>query len=785
MTQKPPQKPPHTPTGRPPAPPMPDLNGYRPIDERRPGAPPPIESRYRPPVEQAYAQPLRRVPARRKRSWLKAIAWTFGGLFVLAAAGVAALVFFAPVGILRDQLIREVEVRTGRTLAISGSTSLTVFPSLGVSMAGVTLSSPPAMGGGPFVRMKQLDIRVALMPLLSRKVEVERVHLTEPVFELRVDPRGRRNWDFAALAFSPTIQVAQAPAPSAGSPKSGQALPPELQDFLRNSTKPGDAAAPAAGSSRPAAGRASIPDIALGDIGIENGTVRYRDERTGLSEELRAIDARVIGRNLASPVETKGSLQLRGDRIEFDGRVGSPKALLEDRSSRVTLTVGSPRMKSRFDGSATLAGAPQVDGILKLETGSVRGLADWIGARLPPGPGLGAFSLDGELKTGAASVALNNANARLDAITASGSISVDLPAGRPLLKANLRLGALDLNPYLSADPAQAAAPSPQPSARPGSPAPPAPKASGPQAPGPQVKGFVSRSGWSDAPIDLSPLGVVDADVRLSVASILFKDIKVGATSGTAALKNRALKVNIDDVRLYDGQGRGVVTVEPSGQAAAIAANLSLAGVSGLPILKDAAGFDWIDGKARIQIAIAGSGPTERAIVETLNGKAEFGFADGAIIGFNLPQMIRGLSQGRLSGFSRVPTEKTDFSEAAASFQIRNGVAETKDLRASSPLIRLTGAGNVNLPQRQIDAVLRPKLVGSLTGQQGGAIPDLSGLELPIKVKGSWERPQVAPDVDGLLKNPNQAVDTIKEIGKQLQKGNLGGLNNLLEQFKRR
>ena len=214
--------------------------------------------------------------------------------------------------------------------------------------------------------------------------------------------------------------------------------------------------------------------------------------------------------------------------------------------------------------------------------------------------------------------------------------------------------------------------------------------------------------------------------------------------------------------------------------------MTLTGVSGLPVLKDAAGFDWVDGKARIQLALAGTGATERAVMESLNGKADFVFADGAIIGYNVPQMIRGLSQGKIGGFGRNLAEKTEFSEAGASFVITKGVAETKDLRALSSIVRVSGAGTVNLGQRQIDMIVRPKLGGASPAQPGGiASGDLSGLELPIKIKGSWERPQVAPDVDGLLKNPTQAVDTIREIGRQLQQGKTGGLNNLLEQFRRK
>lgn len=767
MTQRPPQRP--TP------PPLPDLSTYRPYAERQGGPPPPpIEQRFGPPPTAQRTAPIRRpAPPRRRRSGLRIAAWTIGGLVAATAAGVAALVAFAPVGMLRDQLIREVQVRTGRDLVIAGRTSLSIYPSLGVTMGSVSLSAPPGMAGPPFVKMRQLEVRAALWPLIGRRVEVERLVLTEPEFELRIDARGRQSWDFAGLGPAPTIMVAQA----AGGQ---QQMPAELKDFLRNSSPPAAGAASGSGSATPAARarQASIPDVALGDVRIVNGTVRYRDERNGLSEEVRAINARVAARSLAAPLETSGDLALRGDKVDFQARIGAPRALLEQRASRVSLTVASPKGSGRYEGSLSIAKGAELDGSVKLDVPSVRGLAAWIGAHLRPGPGLGAASLEGELKTGPSWVALNNAKASIDEITADGSANITLGAGRPSLKASLQLGTVDLNRYL-ADAGGASPPAP---ARggdglgPGTPALPRPAATGPQ-----VKGFTQRSGWSDQPIDIAALGLLDAEVRLSLAGLVHKDVKVGATQGGLTLKNRVLKASIDDMRLYGGQGRATVSLEPSGQAAAVGVNLTLEGIAGLPLLKDAAGLDWLDGKGRIQLAVAGSGATERAIMETLNGKAEFAFTDGAIIGFNFPQIVRGLTQGRISGLARTPTERTDFSEAAASYQIRNGIAETKDLRATSPLLRLTGAGTVNLGQRQIDTVLRPRVVASLTGQGGSAGSDPSGLEVPVKIKGPWERPKIEPDLAGVLKNN---AETFREIGRQLQQGRTEGLGNFLRQFKR-
>jgi hypothetical protein len=57
--------------------------------------------------------------------------------------------------------------------------------------------------------------------------------------------------------------------------------------------------------------------------------------------------------------------------------------------------------------------------------------------------------------------------------------------------------------------------------------------------------------------------------------------------------------------------------------------------------------------------------------------------DGAIVGFNIPLMIRAIGQGRLIGIDRVAAEKTKFSELTASFAINNGIVRNDDLRILS------------------------------------------------------------------------------------------------------
>jgi AsmA protein len=155
------------------------------------------------------------------------------------------------------------------------------------------------------------------------------------------------------------------------------------------------------------------------------------------------------------------------------------------------------------------------------------------------------------------------------------------------------------------------------------------------------------------------------------------------------------------------------------------------------------------------------------------------FQNGAVVGYNVTKLLQSATQGRIPSLERHLAEKTEFSEMAASFTIQNGIATNKDLRLVSPVVRITGAGVASLPDRTMDYTLKPKLVGAADG---------GGLEIPVKMTGSWDKPVITPDIDGVLKNPEQAIDTIRQIGKQFQKGDGEAVNkakDLLNQWLKR
>ena len=707
-----------------------------------------------------HVHDVRQRPARRASSPIM-VGLVYGAIALVAIA-VSVVTFFVmspPIDFIRKEVVARVKAETGRDLRIAGQASISFYPTLGVRIGDVSLSSPPGMGGPPFVNVSTVDIGVRLLPLLRQEIVVNKFVLYDPVFEFRVDRDGRKSWDMAAHQTERPVRFAEiAPAQdtmrdfSAGT----RSLP---EKKLAQSQAVGGAPAGQAAKDQ-------ISDLVLGDIRIVNGTLRYTDERDGSNEHIGQINANLNLASLSQPLGAKGSLVWSKEKIGFDGKLTSPQQLLEERPAKLAFTVSSRPINLSYDGNVTLGNAFKLQGTVDGKANLLRGLAQWLGTELPPAPGFRELSLAGKLTTTERAVRLSQAKVVLDGATATGAVGVTLSGARPHVVADLKVSGLNLSNYVAGDTGKETSPDARRKSRA------APKSSKPQTiedllkrSEPQVKGYTKRSGWNNQPIDLTLLDLVDADAKLSVAKLSYGDIKLDSTKLAVALKDRVLKATFANVKLYKGRGNGVVTLNGTAKEAVLGSTFALSGISARPLLKDAAGMDWLSGTGNITLALTGNGPSEAAIVRTLNGKFDFAMSDGAILGFNLGGALRDLSQGEIPDFSGSPRKKTDFSELTASFDIAKGVAHNNDLKLASPLLRATGAGTVNLPQRTLNYTVRPKLVASLSGQ-GGQV-DLSGIEVPVNITGPWDNPEIAPDIAAAL-NSESTVEAVKSIGEQLK-----------------
>jgi AsmA protein len=348
---------------------------------------------------------------------------------------------------------------------------------------------------------------------------------------------------------------------------------------------------------------------------------------------------------------------------------------------------------------------------------------------------------------------LDGLTARVGDTTLHGVLSADLSSDVPQIKASLNGDSLNLDALLGAS------------------------AKGPAA------SADGSAGWSEARIDFSGSKTVNAQLNLSVEQLTYRTIKAGPVDIRATMAGGKLKLELAKFKLYNGMGTGVLSVDATGNTPTQAFRFSLSNLDAYPFLSDAAGFDRIESKGAIAINLTTSGASQRAMVSALNGTASLEFTDGAIRGINVAKMVRNLASATLSGWQSAEAEKTDFASLGANFKIAKGNAVTSDLHLSGPLVRMAGAGTVDLPGRTLNFRVDPQVVASLKGQ-GGA-QDLQGLGVPVAINGPWAKPAIYPDIAGILENPQAAYERLSKLSGGLVKlpgadalGDLGGSDRI-------
>ncbi|WP_022720275.1 AsmA family protein [Rhodopseudomonas sp. B29] len=283
--------------------------------------------------------------------------------------------------------------------------------------------------------------------------------------------------------------------------------------------------------------------------------------------------------------------------------------------------------------------------------------------------------------------------------------------------------------------------------------------------------------WSDARFDLTGLNYVDAELRLSAAEFDAGAVHLAPVALDAKLSNGVLGAQTSQLGAYGGTATGRIVIDASGRVPALTLSGDLDGIRALPLLRAATDFDRLDGKLQAKLALQASGDSLRGLMTTLSGTTFVTVRDGQIRGVNVAGMIRSLISSPLDGWQQSRDEVTDLTQLAASFRLDQGKAQTSDLTLAGPLVRMTGAGTIDVAAKTLALKVEPKLVLTTQGQtpQAGQSETAQpiGFGIPVVIEGPWASPRIFPDTAGILDDPAAAYARLRQVGKGLF-GVLGG-----------
>ncbi len=273
----------------------------------------------------------------------RALAIGLGLLALLPLMVVGGFLLFFDADAFRPRLAEAVERATGREFRIEGRLHLMPALTPRLKAQGLVLANLPGGSAPEMLRIAEAELRLALLPLLSGRIEVAHLRLEGGRLLLE-----RENWRFA--------RPAAAPAPATPATQSAPARPMALD----------------------------LRAITLRDWQV-----------TAQGETLRLAELRLTGPGPGQPLDLAASLVLRGTEARIEGQLGAPDAFAGPVPWPFRLTASLPGFRLTAEGrqangdwTATIgADIPRLEALVSL---AGRGLPPLAGITLRAEAGLTA-----------------------------------------------------------------------------------------------------------------------------------------------------------------------------------------------------------------------------------------------------------------------------------------------------------------------------------------------------------------------------------------------------------
>jgi AsmA protein len=348
------------------------------------------------------------------------------------------------------------------------------------------------------------------------------------------------------------------------------------------------------------------------------------------------------------------------------------------------------------------------------------------------------LSARAELRSRNTTLAINGLSGQVAQSSFNGYAAVDFAATKPLVKADIDFDQLHLLPQSDH--------------------------------GSKPRRAALNAPWSDREYNLDGLNYVDAELRVSASDFALGSFRMSPVAVEASINNGVLQAKFVNTKLYDGALNGALSVDASSPVPADTMQVRLDAVDALALLSDVADFDSLEGKMQADIDVNATGNSQRAAISTLGGNVAVQLSNGAVRGIDVAKLMHNLTSTILNGWQQDASDKTPLTDLDATFRLADGVATTDDFTLAGPVVRMTGAGSVDLGAKTLQLKVDPRI---LTGAQTASDPaQATGLGVPVRIEGSWGYPRIYPDVAGILNDPNGIYSQLKAAGKGLF-GNLG------------
>ncbi|HHF3255360.1 TPA: AsmA family protein [Vibrio alginolyticus] len=660
---------------------------------------------------------------------------------VVILVAILALTIFVNPNQFKPLIVEQAQKQTGLELVIEGDISWQFFPSIGFELGHTELRNPQGFSKPNLFKVDTVGVDISVMPLFSQQLEIGNVTLDGAEFYIETKKDGSKNID--ALTKAQTQQAEQE-----------------------------NNAAPTQNGETQTSG--SDWSINLAGVTVSNGSLEMQDKQAGSYTKLYDIslnlsefafdnwttaDFGVKGEMNDQKFTAKGQADFKLEKglanyalknINFDATYSDPANKIEsatigldtfefDKVNNLTYAIKGDAGGMKLDMQG--AGQLSVDkAISKVQLDKLTLKSTFESDALPQSPMKVDMvsDLSFDLTKNHLSFVLEKLTA--NAIALDGKADVTL-GDIPKVRFALHSPNIDLDEFLGLD-KQAAEGN-------------KPASGGESAPaGPEVEP------------DLSALKALDVKGDITIDKFKAANAKMEAVKTSFTVNRGVFELTSFSSKLYQGSISATAKLDARQSPATYSVKKSIKGVKVQPLLIDVAENDKLEGTGNIDVNVTGKSLTPTGIKKNLSGTVVINFADGAVNGINVAQLIRE-NYAKFKGQKVEGTneaKKTDFSAMTATLKLNKGVVSTDNMQAQSPLLRVRGKGTANYINETVDFTISTSVVGSLEGQGGKDIDELKDITIPINVSGKWAEPKFKLVFDDVLKQKAQ-----KEIDRGVEK----------------
>ncbi|WP_426201863.1 AsmA family protein [Pseudomonas sp. TWP3-1] len=676
-----------------------------------------------------------------------------GLLLIIVALGFALTHLFDP-NDYKDEIRQIARDKAHIELTLNGDIGWSLFPWLGLELheASVATLAKPAE---PFADLQMLGLSVRVLPLLRREVQMSDVRVEGLNLRLNRDKTGHGNWeDIGKVPVKPGATPPATPGEPASEPtvaveKPAQPIRLDIDSLTVNNarveyndelTGKQFSAESIQLSTGPVHDSTNIPIKATAFLGTNQPVLRVRTELTG---ELRF--ERALQRYKLEDLKLSGEVAgdpLQGKTVTFaaQGQMLLDKAANVAEWTGIKLSVNQLRALGELKAN-DLDKTPQISGGISIAQFDLAKFVDSIGQKLPAMAegSLSKVELVSRVAATPTSVAFDNINLKLDDSSFSGRIAVE-DFAKQSLRAILKADTFNVDRYLPPKSAQANSATQVRQAEVASTEADALAGAG-STPLPDKP---SKSAWStERLLPVERLSKLDVNADLSFGQLTLDKLPI---------QNAVLKANgqgglltLENLRgeLYNGdfESKGTLDVRQAAPILNLQTRINRVPVE--KILESQGKNPPVKGLVNLTSSFTGSGNSQQALIETLNGNASFVINNGVLLNANLEQQLcKGIATLNRKTLSGEPRGKdTPFQELKGNLTFRNGVASNPDLKVRIPGMTVNGDGDIDLRVLGMDY-----RVGIVVEGDKSDMPDPAcqvgekyvGIEWPLRCRGPLE-----------------------------------------------